>query len=170
MEPCRRKTEREERAARAAAYQEAAWVDGQRQAAERGAGGPDVDSASASNGDGDGDGDDAAAEAATAAGGLYCLACDKLFRSANALANHERCAARGRARALTLTLPNTIPCPRRLQATHGARRVRYALVRCERRRRPPSCVRRGKARCTGGGGGRGGRRGAPPLLCIPPVN
>ena len=37
--------------------------------------------------------EDGAAEAAAAAGELFCLACDKLFRSANALANHQRCAS-----------------------------------------------------------------------------
>lgn len=37
--------------------------------------------------------EEGAAEAVAAAGELYCLACDKLFRSANALANHQRCAS-----------------------------------------------------------------------------
>ncbi|KAK9845932.1 hypothetical protein WJX81_006341 [Elliptochloris bilobata] len=76
----RRDAERQERAARAASYQEAAWVDR----------GEDTGGSSASEGSTSDSGADEAAEAAAAAGELYCLACDKLFRSANALANHQR--------------------------------------------------------------------------------
>lgn len=78
----RREAEKRERAARVAAYQEPAWVD--QQAARWGS--------SAS----EGDSEDSDAAAAAAADALYCLACDKLFRSANAMANHQRCCPCGR--------------------------------------------------------------------------
>jgi DnaJ family protein A protein 5 len=67
----RRDAEKRERAARAQAYQEAAWVRG---------GGSSADDGS----------DGGAATAADAAPLLHCVACDKLFRSAGAMANHER--------------------------------------------------------------------------------
>ena len=104
----RREAERQERAARAAAYQEAAWVD---QAG-----------ASASSEASEASDEGGAAEAAAVAGELYCLACDKLFRSANALANHERCALLH----VSALNPKTLPG------------LRQAAPRRQRSRQPPA--------------------------------
>lgn len=67
---CRKEEERLQRIQRAREYEDAAWVD---------AGATDEDSHDE--------------ELVLAQDELYCVACDKFFKSANALANHERCAA-----------------------------------------------------------------------------
>ena len=74
-----REAAKRERAARAQAYQEAAWVRGEGDEGGGGDGGCTADGTSSSGEDAD--------EPAPL---LHCLACDKLFRSAGAMANHER--------------------------------------------------------------------------------
>ena len=69
----RREEERQARLQRAREYQAPAWAE-------------EPEAVGSDGGDASGD---AAYELADE---LYCVACDKLFRSANALANHERCA------------------------------------------------------------------------------
>ena len=74
--PRRREEERAARVQRAREYQAPAWAE------------PGADA-----GVGSDDGDASADAAYDVADELYCVACDKLFRSANAMANHERWAA-----------------------------------------------------------------------------
>ena len=70
---CRKEEERLQRIQRAREYQDAAWVD---------AGATDEDSQEE--------------ELVLAQDELYCVACDKFFKSTNAMANHERCAGEPR--------------------------------------------------------------------------
>ncbi len=64
---CRKEEERLQRIQRAHEYQDAAWVDAA------------VDHEDSSDDD-----------AAFVQDELYCIACDKFFKSTNAMANHER--------------------------------------------------------------------------------
>lgn len=69
LEVRRKEQERQQRIQRAMEYQDAAWVD--------------------EGADGEGSQEE---EAAFVEDELCCVACDKFFKSANAMANHEKCA------------------------------------------------------------------------------
>ncbi len=69
----RREEERQARLQRAREYEDAAWVQ------------PGAE-------DGAVEAEEGGGEALDVADELYCMACDKFFKSANAMANHERCA------------------------------------------------------------------------------
>ena len=71
LESCRREEERQARLQRAREYEDAAWVQP----------GAEADGGSGDEG-----------EALDVADELYCVACDKFFKTANAMGNHQRCS------------------------------------------------------------------------------